>query len=70
MPIPSRNAGEDRDDFISRCIAEMNVLEESNTPAQNSAICYAQLHSSFTKEGLAKSFREEQNTKKGDKGAL
>lgn len=59
MPIPKRNAGEARDEFISRCIAEMNVLEESNTLAQNSAICYAQLHESFDKEKYTKSTRGE-----------
>ena len=52
MPIPKRNAGEDRDTFINRCIGEMNVLEESNTPQQNMAICYAQLHESFYDEDL------------------
>lgn len=59
MPIPSRRAGEDRDSFISRCVSELNVLEESNTQAQNVAICYAQLHSSFSNENQAKSNNEK-----------
>ena len=66
MPIPKRKAGEQRDEFINRCIAEMNVLEESNTQEQNVAICYAQLHSSFYEEEL----RMYGKPNKGEKDAL
>lgn len=47
MPIPNRKAGEDRDDFISRCIEQ--ISDEYSTK-QASAICYAQLHDSFKDE--------------------
>ena len=47
MPIPKRNAGEDRDEFISRCIGE---ISDEYTTKQASAICYAQLHESFKYE--------------------
>lgn len=60
MPIPQRRAGEDRDSFIGRCISEMNVLEESNTQEQNAAICYAQLHDSFSTENQAESLNKKE----------
>jgi len=63
MPIPKRNAGEDRDTFINRCISEMNVLEESNTPQQNMAICYAQLHETFSDE-MNGGYSKKENTEK------
>jgi hypothetical protein len=47
MPIPTRKSGEDRDEFVSRCVGEMKVLEESFTNKQIAAICYARLHKSF-----------------------
>jgi len=47
MPIPNRQAGEDRDEFISRCISQ--ISDEYSTK-QASAICYAQLHDSFKNE--------------------
>ena len=47
MPIPKRSAGEDRDEFISRCIGE---ISDEYTTKQASAICYAQLHDSFQYE--------------------
>ena len=50
MPLPKRNAGEDRDLFISRCIEEVSVLEQSWTDKQKVAVCYSQLHDSFKDE--------------------
>ena len=47
MPIPNRQAGEERDDFITRCIEQ--ISDEYSTK-QASAICYAQLHDSFKYE--------------------
>jgi hypothetical protein len=47
MPIPKRKAGEDRDDFVSRCILQ---ISDEYTTKQASAICYAQLHDSFKDE--------------------
>ena len=50
MPISKRNAGEGRDEFISRCISEMSVLEQSWTTKQIQAVCYVQLHETLSKE--------------------
>jgi hypothetical protein len=50
MPIPTRTAGEDRDVFVSRCIGEMKVMEQSMTDEQIGAICYSRLHKSFQDE--------------------
>ena len=47
MPIPKRNAGEDRDEFISRCISQ---ISDEYPTKQATAICYAQLHDSFEYE--------------------
>lgn len=47
MPIPSRNVGEGRDEFISRCISQ---ISDEYPRKQASAICYAQLHDSFKYE--------------------
>lgn len=49
MPIPKRKAGEKRDDFIGRCISQ---LDNEYPRAQASAICYAQLHDSFYDEDI------------------
>jgi len=51
MPIPKRNVGEDRDEFISRCISQLN---DEYPKKQASAICYAQLHDSFSNEKYTK----------------
>ena len=40
MPITQRNPGEGRDEFISRCIADMSAEYPAD---QASAICYLQL---------------------------
>ena len=50
MPISKRNAGEGRDEFISRCISEMSVLEQSWTNKQIQAVCYVQLHETLATE--------------------
>jgi hypothetical protein len=50
MPIPTRKAGEERDEFISRCIGEMKVMEQEMTDEQIGAVCYSRLHKSFTEE--------------------
>jgi len=49
MPIPNRKAGEDRDEFISRCIKQ---ISNEYPKSQASAICYAQLHDSFYDEDI------------------
>jgi len=59
MPIPKRNAGEPRDEFISRCISQ---ISNEYPVKQASAICYQQLHSSFYEEDIKK--------QKGDKDVL
>lgn len=56
MPIPKRKAGEPRDEFVSRCIAE---IRDEYDVKQASAICYAQLHESFDKEKYTESTRGE-----------
>ena len=45
MPIPNRRAGEKQDDFIGRCVSE--IIDEYDRE-QAVAICYSQLHKSFT----------------------
>jgi hypothetical protein len=45
MPIPSRTAGESRDEFISRCIADLSSEYDNR---QAAAICYAQLSNPYT----------------------
>jgi hypothetical protein len=52
MPISKRNTGEGRDEFISRCISEMSVLEQSLTNKQIQAVCYVQLHETLAKENV------------------
>ena len=60
MPIPKRKAGEPRDEFISRCIADLSGEYPTN---QASAICYQQLHDSFYDEDINKK-------QEGEKDAL
>lgn len=45
MPIPSRNAGESRDEFIGRCIADLSGEYDKQ---QAAAICYQQLSNNIT----------------------
>ena len=59
MPISKRNAGEGRDEFISRCISEMSVLEQSWTTKQIQAVCYVQLHDTLSKENAKGDYIED-----------
>lgn len=45
MPIPQRTAGESRDEFIGRCIADLSSEYDKK---QAAAICYQQLSSKIT----------------------
>lgn len=42
MPIPVRNLGENKDEYIGRCISELSGEYDQD---QAAAICYAQLSS-------------------------
>tara|TARA_R110000803_G_scaffold46193_2_gene96955 strand:- start:1646 stop:1822 length:177 start_codon:yes stop_codon:yes gene_type:complete len=50
MPISTRKTGEGRDEFISRCVSEMEVIEQSWTPKQIQAVCYTRLHETLATE--------------------
>lgn len=69
MPIPNRKAGEPRDEFISRCISQ---ISDEYDIKQASAICYAQLHSSFSNQNQAPSLNAEivKKYEKGESGVL
>ena len=60
MPIPNRKAGEDRNEFISRCIKQ---ISNEYPKSQASAICYAQLHDSFSDE-MNGGYSKKENTEK------
>ena len=45
MPIPQKTPLESRDEFISRCIADLSGEYDSK---QAAAICYQQLSAPFT----------------------
>ena len=47
MPITQRNPGEDKDTFISRCIADMSAEYPQD---QAAAICYLQLKKTYMQE--------------------
>ena len=55
MPLSKRTAGEGRDEFITRCISELSVLEEAWTNKQIQAVCYIQLHETLSTENDKKS---------------
>jgi hypothetical protein len=59
MPISKRKTGEGRDEFISRCVGEMKVIDPSWTNKQVQAICYAQLHETLNKENIKGDYTEE-----------
>lgn len=42
MPLPSPKGKEKKNDFISRCIQDENVKDESKSRDQALAICYSQ----------------------------
>jgi len=60
MPIPNRKAGEDREDFITRCI---DTITPEYSPKQATAICYAQLHETFNDE-MNGGYSKKENTEK------
>lgn len=42
MPIPKRQKGEDKEDFIQRCMSNSSMVEEYKDSAQRYAICQSQ----------------------------
>lgn len=42
MPLPEKNKGEKRDDFIARCIVDPKMKSEFPDSRQRAAICYQQ----------------------------
>ena len=43
MPIPNRKSGEQKDDFIGRCVSNPTMKSEFPDSKQRAAVCYQQL---------------------------
>ena len=43
MPIPKRKSGEQKDDFIGRCISDSTMKSEFPDSKQRAAVCYQRL---------------------------
>ena len=43
MPIPNRKSGEQKDDFIGRCINDSTMKSEFPDSKQRAAVCYQRL---------------------------
>ena len=41
MPLPTPNAGEEKKDFIARCVTDSNIQAEGKTIEQRIAICHS-----------------------------
>lgn len=42
MPLPTPNSGEEKQDFISRCVSEISDKGEFDSNKQRVAVCYSQ----------------------------
>ena len=42
MPLPKRNPGEKKDEFITRCISDSKMISEFPDKKQRAAVCYQQ----------------------------
>ena len=60
MPLPSPRKNETKQEFISRCIAEMTLSESERFPdrAQRAAICYSRWGETPQEKRPAKSGRK------------
>lgn len=47
MPLPTRNKGEEKQAFISRCVKFLSDNDEGETNEQRVAICYSRAAISF-----------------------
>ena len=67
MPIPKRNPGENKDDFITRCMSDEKMKSEYTDESQRYAVCVIQLESyiiSFDYDGTLSTKKGKELAKK------